>query len=224
MSFNYSPKIVNDSSLVLCLDAANSKSYVSGSTAWNDISRRGNNGTLTNGPMFTTSGSGAIVFDGIDDYVNINTPTTGDTTYAIWFKISSNNDNRRLFDASTSSFRNFSIGYAGSGTNNVLGGYDGTNQPLTTSILSIGIWYYAVAVMQTNNYKIYINGINQALVWNLGTTGNWVNNTVNVNAIASTSAASFFNGNISLVQIYSRALTQSEITQNFNAHKSRYGL
>ena len=45
MSFNYSPKIITDG-LVLYLDAANIRSYVSGSTTWNDISRVGNNGNL----------------------------------------------------------------------------------------------------------------------------------------------------------------------------------
>jgi hypothetical protein len=66
MSFNYSPKIVTDG-LVLYLDAANTKSYVSGSTVWNDLSRSGYNGTLTNGPTFNISNGGSISFDGVDD-------------------------------------------------------------------------------------------------------------------------------------------------------------
>ena len=68
MSFSYSPKVVTDG-LVLYLDAANPKSYVSGSTAWNDVSRGGNNGTLTNGPTFNSANGGSIVFDGVNDYV-----------------------------------------------------------------------------------------------------------------------------------------------------------
>ena len=75
MAFNYSPKIVTDG-LVLYLDAANSKSYVSGSTTWNDISRSGINGTLVNGPTFTGSNGGSIVFDGVNDYVSLNNNTT----------------------------------------------------------------------------------------------------------------------------------------------------
>ena len=70
MAFNYSPKTVIDG-LVLYMDAANSKSYVSGSTTWNDISRGGNIGTLLNGPTFNSSNSGNIVFDGTDDYVTV---------------------------------------------------------------------------------------------------------------------------------------------------------
>jgi hypothetical protein len=92
MAFSYSPKIVTDG-LVLYLDAANSYSYVSGSTSWNDISRGGNNGTLVNGPTFNSGSGGSIVFDGVNDYCTFsNLPTgfqAGITNYSIsiWFKL-----------------------------------------------------------------------------------------------------------------------------------------
>ena len=62
MSTVQNTKIVTDG-LVLCLDAANTKSYVSGSTTWNDISRSGFSGTLINGPTFNGNNGGSIVFD-----------------------------------------------------------------------------------------------------------------------------------------------------------------
>ena len=68
MSFAHSPKIVTDG-LVLALDAGNVKSYVSGSTTWFDKSGFVNNGTLTNGPTFSSVNGGGIIFDGTDDYV-----------------------------------------------------------------------------------------------------------------------------------------------------------
>ena len=67
MPNNYGPRIVTDG-LVLCLDAGNSKSYPGSGTAWNDLSRNGNNGTL-NGPTFNSADRGSIVFDGTNDYV-----------------------------------------------------------------------------------------------------------------------------------------------------------
>ncbi len=57
--------------LVLYLDASNTKSYVSGSTTWSDVSRSGNNGTLINGPTFNSANGGSIVFDGTNDYVDL---------------------------------------------------------------------------------------------------------------------------------------------------------
>ena len=91
MAFNYSPKTVTDG-LVLYMDAANSKSYVSGSTTWNDISRSGNNGTLINGPTFNSSNGGSIVFDGTNDTTNLgNILNIGLNSWTIscWFKINS---------------------------------------------------------------------------------------------------------------------------------------
>ena len=86
MSFNYSPKIVNDSSLVLYLDAANNRSYPGSGTNWNDISKGANTVTLVNGPTFNTSKGGNIVFDGADDYCSTNlVKTFTNMTIQAWF-------------------------------------------------------------------------------------------------------------------------------------------
>ncbi len=85
MSFVHSPKIVTDG-LVLALDAGNTKSYTSGSTTWFDKSGNANNGTLTNGPTFSSANGGSIVFDGVDDRVEFGSfgslPTQG--TIQFW--------------------------------------------------------------------------------------------------------------------------------------------
>ena len=70
MAFNFSPKVVTEG-LVLYLDAANTKSYVSGSTTWSDLSRSRNNGTLVNGPTFNSSNGGFIRCDGTNDYIEV---------------------------------------------------------------------------------------------------------------------------------------------------------
>jgi hypothetical protein len=72
MAGTVAPNIVTDG-LVLYLDAANVKSYVSGSTTWVDIAA-GNNVTLTNGPTFNSGNNGSIVFDGTNDYVQVTSP------------------------------------------------------------------------------------------------------------------------------------------------------
>jgi hypothetical protein len=63
MGFYRGPNVVTNG-LVLNLDAANTKSYVSGSTTWRDLSGNGNNGTLVNGPTFSSNYGGGIVFNG----------------------------------------------------------------------------------------------------------------------------------------------------------------
>ena len=86
-SFAFTP-IVTDG-LVLYLDAANTKSYISGSTDWYDLTTYNNDGTLTNGPVFSDENEGNITFDGIDDYVNIPYDPIFDNqsfTLNIWVK------------------------------------------------------------------------------------------------------------------------------------------
>jgi hypothetical protein len=75
MAFNFSPKIVTNG-LVLHLDAASRKSYISGSTTWNDLSKSRNNGALVNGPTFNANNNGYIVNDGTNDYVEVTTKNT----------------------------------------------------------------------------------------------------------------------------------------------------
>jgi hypothetical protein len=82
------PNIITDG-LVLYLDAGNTLSYTSGSTVWNDLSRSQTSGSLINGPTFTGSNGGAIVFDGTNDYANLGNNTslqfgTGSFTLNVW--------------------------------------------------------------------------------------------------------------------------------------------
>jgi hypothetical protein len=68
MGIAYNPRTITDG-LVLCLDAANSKSYPGSGTTWTDLSGLGNTGTLTNGPTYSSANGGSLVFDGVNDYV-----------------------------------------------------------------------------------------------------------------------------------------------------------
>ncbi|MFY7884644.1 MAG: hypothetical protein ACOVOV_07360, partial [Dolichospermum sp.] len=68
------PTIVTNG-LVLNLDAANTKSYVSGSTNWFSLGNPSLSGSLVNGPAFSSENGGSIVFDGVNDYVQIDNPS-----------------------------------------------------------------------------------------------------------------------------------------------------
>ena len=90
MAFSYSPKIVTDG-LVLYLDAGNPYSYVSGSTNWNDLSRSMLSGSLVNGPTYNTGSLGSIVFDGVNDRVDLSNATSlWASNFTINFYIKSN--------------------------------------------------------------------------------------------------------------------------------------
>ena len=91
MSFHFSPRIITDS-LVLYLDAGNTRSYPGSGVTWTDLSRGGNNGVLTNGPTFNSGNGGSIVFDGSNDYIqttNINLTNTNAVSVDFWCKLNS---------------------------------------------------------------------------------------------------------------------------------------
>jgi hypothetical protein len=92
MAYFHSPRIVTDG-LVLALDAANTKSYPGSGTTWSDLSGNSNNGELVNGITYDDTNLGSLVFDGVDDYVQITkvpsidfTPTSS-FTMMVWAKV-----------------------------------------------------------------------------------------------------------------------------------------
>ena len=94
------PNIITDG-LVLHLDAANTNSYPGSGTTWTDISGKGHNGTLTNGPTFNSGDMGTIVFDGSNDTVTLSANSdfdfgTGDFTIEGFFNKSATTANLTL--------------------------------------------------------------------------------------------------------------------------------
>jgi hypothetical protein len=234
MAGSVAPNMVTDG-LVLYLDAANTKSYVSGSTRWNDISTGGNNGTLTNGPTFSGANGGSIVFDGTNDYVESGKINPTYFTISCWFKVNgvpSNNDDfggvlvissPQLFGGFvqyavahswTTQRLNFTVqsnvGYASTPNNSVSG----------------NVIYNVTAIYTGLRNQIYVNG--NFVTETVNTTNPSYPTTGNVNVqIGRWGYAGFeryFNGNIYQTSIYNRALSSSEVLQNYNATKGRFGL
>lgn len=221
MAFNYSPKIVTDG-LVLYLDAANTKSYVSGSTTWNDISRTNNNGTLINGPTFNTGSGGNIVFDGTNDYVSFSTITN--TTYSIefWYRMGGNDGTYGYF--ASSGDNGLAISEGGTLSGLVYGQlyyYNGTAINLLGIIPSTTNWNHICVLINTstNNIQVYGNGnqLSTTTVTNMSTSVSNIGRYITANL-------NFLKGNLAVYKIYNRALTTTEITQNYNASRTRFGL
>jgi hypothetical protein len=216
--------IVTDG-LVLYLDAANPKSIVSGSTTWNDLSRGGNNGTLTGGPTFNSGNGGSLVFDGSDDYVSLlitpNNIVSTNFTICGWFK---SNVNTQQIILNNQSFTNrFYIStYNRSGTFIAHWGI-GTvqNFPTSNAIINTSQWYQYCVTYDGTNATGYLNGILTDTT-NIGLQ-TYQNNTIRIGRFTDLNNF-YFNGNIAQNSIYNRALTATEIFQNYNATKGRFGL
>lgn len=215
-------KIVTDG-LVLALNAADRNSYPGSGTTWRDMSGNGNNGTLTNGPTFNSTNGGAIVFDGVDDFVSLpinsifNTPSV---TFEVWAYLQTIADRHILYvnwqgnslevnsDRSVVMYNFSSGGQLGAATsagvinwdtwNHFVGMYDDTAQALRT----------------------YVNG---SLLATRNSTPSTIYS-VSTHVISAVAFGGEVLGRISTVNHYNRALTASEVQQNYNAQKARFSL
>jgi hypothetical protein len=238
MSTSYgNPQIVTDG-LVLCLDAGNSLSYPGSGTAWSDLSGNGNSGTLINGPTFSSANAGSIVFDGVDDYCNIG-PTNvvignnaSEITYCQYIKFTSASRMysfalKRMVGGTLASLELNSFGGQSTEVGQINCFYRNT---LNTDFNYLdfndgynnGQWYFVVASISQTEGNLYINGeIKKTAIGGILSTDT---NDADATIGSFDSSQLYFNGNIAMTQIYNRALSASEILQNYNATKGRFGL
>ena len=221
--------------LVLHLDAGNTSSYPGTGIDWYDLTNNDNDGMLVNGPTYDSGNGGSISFDGVNDRFisdnNIGIVGNAKRTVEIWFRPSSDIGRQTLVSmgvaASKSAFQIEYNGYLG-GPNNIY--FVGWNHDeYTTSTLPLNTWSHVTVtygggiISDTDGIKIYYNGIPQTL----SGSGSIILNTTDSKYYVGydgTATRQHFNGNISNVRIYNRALTESEIQQNYNATKGRFGL
>ena len=224
MSFNFSPKAVTDG-LVIYYDATNFRSYVSGSTVWNDISRTGNNGTLINGPTFNPNNGGSIVFDGVNDYViGTNVFISSQATLLVWFKTSTAQTNKYLLSLPSNSAgaNGFDI-YL---TTGAVGSYCITNPSNVGNVgysvgYNDGLWHMVAVSYNGSALTMYWDGVQVNTSSLSGTIKQTGNGEYNVCRFGSFGL--YTNANVSYVNVYNRGLTSSEVYQNYYAIKSRYG-
>ena len=211
--------------LSMFLDAGNASSYPGSGTAWTDLSGNSRNGTLTNGPTYTSADGGAIVFDGANDFVQCTGSITATAaTFVTWMRRNGSQDD---FDGIIYSRGSVATGISFFGTTNKIS-YTWNNAANTytwdsgLTIPDLTWCMIAVSVTSTSAtaYLCQSSGITSAT-----NTVSHTSTTLDDIRIGQDNLASrFFNGRIATAMIYDRALSAGEITQNFNALRSRYGL
>jgi hypothetical protein len=239
MSTQYAFGKIVTNGLVLALDAADRNSYVSGNDTWFDLSGNGNNGTLTNGPVFSNN---SIVFDGFNDYVTCGTNsstllsamtisstfsftsyTTG--THLIVSRLGPSISRHNYFFGITDS--KFYFGFKQSGVAAWPYVWINTSPVLNT------IYNFTATYSTSSSVAMYLNGQNQSFSGPNTATNPLITNQVvdqdptSICSVGSGAPAENFyysNARIYNAQIYNRALSAQEVLQNYNAQKARFGL
>ena len=238
---NYYQGNIVTNGLIMNLDAGNLVSYGGTGTSWKDLTNTTTGATLVNGPTYNTSNGGSIVFDGTDDYVTTTNfyLSTLPASVLVWFKAGTQTSNsssilrpimqQGLFDGNfPANTQGIEINMMRSGSDVVgklrfaWGGDNDSNYSyLTDNRYDDNQWHFACIINNGGTFDVYIDGV----YLTTKTTHTSVSTSTPVNFGGDTAVgARKLVGNISNAQIYNRALTQSEVIQNFNAHKSRYGL
>lgn len=216
--------------LILNLDAAKQDSYPRTGSVWRDISTQNRTGSLINGPIFGSNNGGNFTLDGVDDYANLGTFTglgSSNRTLDVWFQVItlSPSGNERIVafptnDTSTDTPA-FTLGYSTT-TASLNMGTGGTpfNGYVTFTSFSLSTWTNAVALVNGSSVSVYKDGVLANTVTNTGEVG--------ANPIGYIGRYNNFYGQygnilIASVKLYNRNLSTQEITQNYNATKTRFG-
>ena len=215
MTRTHSPRIVTDG-LVLALDAGNTKSYPGSGTTWKDVSGKGNDGTLTNDPTFSSDYGGKFNFDETNDYVDCgNVLSQTAYTKSAWFRPETSTANI-ISGPANHAF------WMGNTDNTLSAGHQGQWSRVSYTVPSgnmLNQWWNGVVTWNdSTGWVLYVNGVQ--VDTNSNTTGPNGSGVY----IARYASANYFDGDIAQAMIYNRALTAAEVKQNYNATKGRYGL
>jgi hypothetical protein len=189
--------------------------------------------TLVNGIGTTSDNVGSFSFDGTNDFISIPITTGLDTstvTWSFWYKSSSDTE-QVLISKGSSTFFKLTIGPSTITLTNELItiiGEDNGNRVgyITTNRNELfdNRWHHIVFTSQPSFYKLYLDGRDLALTVGAGSNNGNLTNAGSSFFIGTNTVSEFLNGNIGQVQIYNRALSATEIRQNYNATRKRYGI
>ena len=215
------PRTVTDS-LALDVDFGNTTSYPRKGTTVYDRSGNGNNGTATNGPPWEFTNGGIFDFDGTDDYINFNSPSSLDFIYTdpfsleIWINPDATSGFKHLIGKSYADYR---LAQNGTGISFRLDANLITTQVGT---LVAGEWTHIVATWDpiTSTARVYQDGILQGSITN--TAANWTATGNNFQIGTSPGEAYYFDGKIALGRAYSKTLSNSEVLENYTSSNSRF--
>jgi hypothetical protein len=186
-------------------------------------------GTFANTPTYSSANGGTLVFDGSDDMIIIpenSALNTQTPSVEVWVKTNATTQNGFWFEKGqvNSQYSLFQEGGDIQWRQNFSGSV--TNLSTTTATyMNTSNWYQVVGTFTSGARRLYINGVLVNSDTQSGTiTTNANGMSIGVYGGFNGSRGYYYNGNIASVKVYNRALTASEIQQNFNANRGRFGI
>ena len=246
-----STKVVVQDGLVLNFDAGASTSYPGSGTSWTDLSGNGNNGTLVNGVGFDSDYGGSLSFDGSNQYISLGGAPESlkltDFSLYCWFQWKTGGSTTstgsggvtfypiitkgRGENGSEGNNKDMNYGFGIDTSSNIAADFEdfdtGGNHPITgTTTILKDTWYNVTVTYDGISWKIYINGnLSDSLTVNETPRYDSIqHNAIGTAMLSTGSPEGYFSGKIAISSIYNKALTASEVSQNFNALRSRFGI
>jgi hypothetical protein len=238
MARHNNPRIATDG-LVLCLDAANIKSYPGSGTTWTDLSGNGINGTFVNTPTYDSLNGGSLSFNGTN--ASISTSNTNllhflnraPYSFEVWAYPRTNTTNSYpgFIDRESNPGTGrdgYNIYYTkvgiAAGSNLIATERFGTGTVTNigttlTDAVFFNNWHHFCTVYDGTTLSFYRNGVSLGS----GASTHNITNTVKSLTIAVRGGV-HSDSKIPTVRFYNRALTAAEIQQNFNALRGRFGI
>ena len=213
------------SGLTLRVDANDASSSNGGvGDTWFDISGNGRDLTLFNGVNFNAAGY--FDFDGTDQYAKISDCglSTGNPAHTLEMWVNS--------DRWNISFGNWWLAVIGqydkdahqfigsSQTNTKFGVWGGTQTNPT--LQGVGNWQQIVATHDGTTLKYYVNASQSGSTLTVSFSFN--NDNLNIGKARNASGQDNYDGKVSLVSVYNRALSAAEVTRNYDSVRGRYGI
>lgn len=240
MGTEYGNRSIVTSGLTLYLDAGNLKSYPTSGTTWTDLTKNGNNSTLTN-CTFNSSNLGNIVFNGSTSYIacglaqSVGSDPTLPFSVSVWVKKNASNG---AYQSVVERYQGITItnkfGWYIALDMNKIGNYSvgdlsvvmNNSQVIDSIVTSTGSsvlneWKNVTFTYDGSNGYLYVDGVLKDS--KAKPTGTISANSRNLNmGYTSVSPGQYLNGNVVNLLLYNRTLSASEVLQNYNATKWRF--
>jgi prepilin-type N-terminal cleavage/methylation domain-containing protein len=218
---------------VLYLDAGIQTSYPGTGTVWNDLSGNGNNANLMGGVSYNSANNGSLVFDGSSGRAAVNDNSsldfgTGSFTVEAWLKLSAYGPDytELIYKGAPSGYSGWRYGISTTGVPCMLIGDTSTYSHgcFGTTPIGLNAWHDLTIVYNRSSYAAgYIDGVKVGTV-DISASSGSVNNTSEIDISNGINLGGWWNGQIGLIYIRNVALSDSDVTNSFNALRGRYGL